>query len=480
MSNESSEKPNAPHHKAWGTLRETLRKAGEVAGETARKGATFGGQLAQNASQATQVVVGKIQRRLGEDYYAILEENPLVVDTLSRSDLLIENKDLLSTAFNVPWMTTMFWSAAAGSAIVLQPQIAHKLGEVFHYAPGHIKQWAEINKFMDSAVGSGHRLKFGHSIEYLPQVVEKFGIEGVPAFLMHLLQDFTTVDGLPIVPRAWDVKGALQDALQLPNVPKKVATGLVSISFSSVLGALGVVTLVSELWKFGEALTKKIKTQNYLKTAATAIQNHDYNASVANYQRALEIERSPYILMALGQVYMRRASNRLRAHQTFTDALTLLANHPDTVVPYNQSKLSVRGLAGIQALATADVLADIHPEHWNDHVRDLVNATVFSFNSAATKLAKQSNDFIPDTAVTPAQFSAAINYYLAAKSACYYPFAEERQEKVLRNIQASLRCLGLMAQYDEERLRKPATTLRQLWTMELLPPDEIETALASY
>ncbi|GER80017.1 MAG: hypothetical protein M5U11_13075 [Anaerolineales bacterium] len=57
---------------------------------------------------------------------------------------------------------------------------------------------------------------------------------------------------------------------------------------------------------------------------------------------------------------------------------------------------------------------------------------------------------------------------------------EERQEKVLRNIQASLRCLGLMAQYDEERLRKPATTIRELWTMELLPPDEIETALASY
>ena len=37
-----------------------------------------------------------------------------------------------------------------------------------------------------------------------------------------------------------------------------------------------------------------------------------------------------------------------------------------------------------------------------------------------------------------------------------------------------------MAQYDEERLRKPATTLRRLWAMELLWPDEIETALANY
>jgi hypothetical protein len=184
--------------------------------------------------------------------------------------------------------------------------------------------------------------------------------------------------------------------------------------------------------------------------------------------------------MALGQVYMQRASNRLRAHQTFTDAVTLLADHPEATVPYIHAKLSVRGLAGIQALATADVLADIHPEHWNDHVRDLVNATVFSFASAASKQAKQSDDLMPDTVVTPAQFSAAINYYLATKSASYYPFAEEKQEKVLRNIQAALRSLGLMAQYDEQKLRPPANTVRQLWTTELLPPDEIETALASY
>lgn len=255
---------------------------------------------------------------------------------------------------------------------------------------------------------------------------------------MHLLQDFSTVDGIPTVPHAWDIA----KALQLANVPRKVATGLVSIGFSSTLGALAVITLVSELWKFGEAGVKKIKTRNYLKTAATAIQNQDYNAAAANYQRALEIERSPRVLMALGQVYMQRASNRLRAHQTFADAVTLLADHPDATVPYSRAKLSLRGLAGIQALATADVLADIHPEHWNDHVRELVNATVFSFASAALNQAKQSDDFVPDTLVTPAQFSAAINYYLAAKSACYYPFAEEKEEKVLRNLQAAIRSLG--------------------------------------
>jgi hypothetical protein len=246
MSDESSEKPKSKQRKLWGALRQTISKAGEVAGEAARKGAEVGGQLAQYAAQTTQVAVGKVQRKLGEDYYAVLEENPLVLDTLSRSSLLVENKELLSTAFNVPWASTLLWSAATGSAIALQRPIAQVLGDLLHYGPGHIKRWDEINKFMDSAVGVGHRLKFGHSIDYLPQIVERFGIEGAPAYFMHLLQDFTTVAGIPTVPRAWDNK----KALQLANVPPKVATGLVSISFSSTLGALAVTTLVSELWKF--------------------------------------------------------------------------------------------------------------------------------------------------------------------------------------------------------------------------------------
>ena len=148
MSNKSFENPNTPHHKVWGTLHETLGKAGDIAGETARKGAKFGGQLAQNASQTTLTTVGKLQRKFGEDYYAILEENPLVLDTLSRSDLLVENKDLLSTAFNIPWTTNLLWSAAAGSAIALQRPIAQGLGELLHYGPGHIKRWDDVNKFI--------------------------------------------------------------------------------------------------------------------------------------------------------------------------------------------------------------------------------------------------------------------------------------------------------------------------------------------
>jgi len=472
MSDQPSEKPEASQQKLLTALRQTISKAGE----SFRKGAQISGQSIQDTIQTTRAAAGTVRRKLGEDYYAILDENPLVLDTFSRSDLLIGDRELLLTAFNIPWTTTLLWSAVTGSTVSLQRPIARVLGDLLHYGPGHIKRWDDINKFMDNVVGAGHRLKSGHSIDYLPQIVEKFGFEGVPAYFMHLLQDFMTVDGIPIVPHAWDIK----EILRLKGIPPKMATGIVSASFSGTLGALTIIKAVEELRKFGKDVAKRVRIQKYLENAKTAIQSHDYEASIVNYQRVLEIEKSPHILIDLGRVYMRRASNRFRAHQSFFEALNLLAVDPDAVIPYKHAKISIRGLAGIHALATADVLAGIHPEHWNDHVQNLVNATVSSFNSVASKQAKQSDNLIASAAITPPLFSAAINYYLAAKSACSYPFIEERQEKVLRNVQASVRFLRRIAQYDEEKLRPKVDTILQLWVMELLPPDEIETVLFTY
>lgn len=480
--------------KLWSVLRRAADQAGQVSGETIRKGVEVSGQMARTVGETAQDTVGKVQRRLGEDYYTILAENPIVERTMSQADLLAVDSTLLSTAFNIPWVTTLLWSAAAGSTVALSGSIAGVVQQILHEGPGHIHRWDEINKFMDGWVkagdgyaritdsagkaiaGVGHRLKWGHSLEALPEIVEKFGVEGVPAFLTHLLQDFTSTDGVPVVPRAWDIKKHLESA----GLAKEAATGLVSISFSSMLGAMAVITLVTRLWQFGDAMVKKARVRNYLRTAGAATQGRDYNAAIANYQRALEIERGPAALMALGQVYTRRASTRLRAHQAFTEAVTLLADRPASTVPYGHAQLSLRGLAGLHALSTADVLANIHPEHWNDYVQDLVNASVFSFISAAAKQDQQKDDLVPDALVTPAHLSAAINHYLAAKTACYYPLAEDRQDIVVRNLRAALRSIGLMAQYDEQQLRQPANTLSKLWSWELLQPDQIQTELATY
>jgi hypothetical protein len=457
----------------WETLRRGVNKAGEYTSSAARKGAEAGGELIHSASQTTQDSIGRIRRSLGEDYYAILDENPLVRETLSRSTLLERNDELLATALNIPWTSSLLWSAAAGAAFVEQPRVAHVLASWIHEC-GHIDRWKEINEWMDLAVGKHHRLKFGHSLDFLPQIVEKFGWEGIPAYFAHIMQDMSTIAGVPIIPHAWDVRQALVAA----DIPRKVATGLVSLSYSSTLGALGVISFVAGLSELGKSLVRKRRSKAFLSTAADALRNRDYNATVTNYQRSLEIERNPYVLMALGQVYMQRAPTRLRAHNTFVEALTLLGETPEATVSYAHSRLSVRGLAGLQALATADVLADIHPEYWNDHIQELVNASVFSFSSSATRLAESNS--LTGALGTQAQFSAAINYFLAAKASCLYPFADDRREIVLRNTQCAMRSLGLMAQYDEDKLRPPAVVIRELWARELLPEAEREGALASY
>ena len=224
---------------------QAISVAGQAAGQVVLEGAEKGMQSVRDVGRTVQDTMDKVQRKIsrGEDYDAVLRENPIVRDTMSRAHLIVENEELLRTVFNVPWVTTLLWSAAAGSVVTLQGPIAHVAGGLAHYGPGHVHAWGAVNTFMDTAVGAGHRLKFGHSIEYLPQIVEEFGSEGVPAYFLHLAQDFTTIDGIPIVPHAWDAK----KWLELKGLNHTAATGLVATSFSSIVSALGVFILGAEL-----------------------------------------------------------------------------------------------------------------------------------------------------------------------------------------------------------------------------------------
>lgn len=278
---------------------------------------------------------------------------------------------------------------------------------------------------------------------------------------MHLLQDFTTIDGIPIIPNAWNAKSGLQAI----GANSKVAAGLVSISFASMLGAMAVLIWASELWEFGKKMYMKRKINRYLNTAVDALSHGDYLTAATNYEYALDIERNPSVLMALGQVCAQHQSTRFKSHRTFAEAVDLLADQPARTMPYHGVQLSVRGLAGIQALSTVDVYEGLSRDHWNEYLSKLVLATYYSFKSAADKQMNQGKPVVKS-----ALFSAAINYYLAAKSACQYPFLNERDDLVGTNLQAAQRALGLVAQQDEENLRPSMETMRQLWAYELLAP----------
>lgn len=79
--------------------------------------------------------------------------------------------------------------------------------------------------------------------------------------------------------------------------------------------------------------------------------------------------------------------------------------------------------------------------------------------------------------MTPALFSAALNYYLAARTAALYPNGPEQNEMIRENWQAASRALRLVGQYDETNLGPKTSLLYQLWTLELLPPNEADLVL---
>ena len=240
----------------------------------------------------------------------------------------------------------------------------------------------------------GHRLKFGHSIEFLPEVVERFGYEGVPGFVLHLLQDFTTTSGIPVLPNAW----AAKEGLAALGVAPKLATGLVSLSFAKVLAALALGYALHRSW---QAFHSEKRQAPHVKRACKSLENHDYAGAISNYLHALEVNRTPAVLIALGQVFARRAANRLRAHRAFMEASERLSSQPDLTVEYQKAQVSLRGLAALESLSTCDVLANINPEHWRDHVQDLVNAAVYSFSVTGSKLEHRADQPITNPPAFP-------------------------------------------------------------------------------
>ncbi len=289
---------------------------------------------------------------------------------------------------------------------------------------------------MDSVSGSGHRLKYGHSVDFLPEIVEQFGMEGVPAFFCHLLQDFTSVDGLPSCP----MLGKIKKSLSLAGLSPKTATSLVSLSASNVLAGLTIATAVWKLWEEWEQNKRK---RALLSAAQSAIENRDYPGAIESYKRALELERSPATLLALGQVYLLRTATRPYAHQAFTEVVQMLGTDPGRTIPYEGAQISFRGIAGLQALATADVIGDRYPQYWEERVEDLVNATIHSFSSAAMNLEERR---LTDPLARPPLFSAAINRYLAAQAACQYPLLDDREQRVHSHLKAALALVGRMSQ----------------------------------
>ncbi|MCI0710300.1 MAG: hypothetical protein L0154_09075 [Chloroflexi bacterium] len=427
-----------------------------------------GRQLVQNVGQTAH----DLQRRVGEDYYAILDTNTLVLETFELANLIDDDPLLLSTVFNEQWITHLLWTGSIGRSEYVQRSITKYTDDWFHKGPGHLKAFNEVNKYMDNIKGSGHRLKHGHSFGDIPDIYAQFGPRGMVGFTIHLIQDFMSLAGIPITNNAWNIKRQLETF----KIPKQVATSLVSINSGRLLSKFPAFTV---MFAINQEFNLARRAKKHITVGNEALAHDDFVAAIENYRRALDLDRNPGTLITLGMAYTRQKKTRLHAYHAFVDTVGLLSTDLTRTIEIEGVKLSMRGYAGLLALSCCDVLSETKQELWEEYIREHINGTINSFRSTALELQRFGAGLTPNLGFPP-YLSAAVNYVLAARTAIYYPLLEDRRDKVLFNLKSSLECLALIPQYDEEKLRPHIRMLQELWARELLMPDEIETELATY
>ncbi len=166
----------------------------------------------------------------------------------------IDDRISKATGIDFAWCDAAVTVVGAASAVAGRHRIRRSAEKRFHDC-GHWSRFQRINEEIDRVTGKNHRLKWGHSIEFLPRLVNKFGWLAVPAYTVHLAQDFTTVAGIPLIPWSRLAKVGLQKL----GLRSAAATACVTVNLATVIGAVGTALIVVEVGSLGYRLYVKVR-----------------------------------------------------------------------------------------------------------------------------------------------------------------------------------------------------------------------------
>jgi len=124
----------------------------------------------------------------------------------------------------------------------------------------HPDIFRQVNEAMDSVRGPWHRIFGGHSIEWLPSLVRQFGLIAIPAYAIHLTQDITTPQGIPVIPWAGAVHGWLVSA----GLAHNKAAALLSVNAGHLVALIGTGIICYE----AACLLAEIRRQKIVSSAA--------------------------------------------------------------------------------------------------------------------------------------------------------------------------------------------------------------------
>jgi hypothetical protein len=164
-----------------------------------------------------------------------------------------------ATGIELAWTSTALRLGSAGSALAYRAPIRSWAAWHIHDRPGHLDCFRVVNETIDNVRGVNHRLKYGHTIFWLPSLVREHGLIAAPAYAAHILQDFTTVAGIPLFPGARLAAIGLRKA----GLRGSVATGLVTINVAGAIGAVSAGLLAYEVASISCEIIRQIRSKSH-------------------------------------------------------------------------------------------------------------------------------------------------------------------------------------------------------------------------
>jgi hypothetical protein len=346
---------------------------------------------------------------------------------------------------SIAWQSDALVGLSALGCTVWERDIVMVTRSVFHDGLPHQDlsrrlfgtDFDAIHRWIDTVPGSGirgggvmHRLQHGHDLQAAQHLYDEHGLPGLMVWMQHVAQDFATPTGVPIPMGAARLGQWLVDT----NVvgPKK-AVAMLSFNAAGLAGTAMRGAFALRLASLAAEFRRQRQVARRCGAARDAWARGDLDAVIANYSEARSLsDDDPTILMALGWAYGQMGRPAAETFLAFRDAAMALARE-DRAVEVDGVTLSLRGLAYLLALSHAvQVLeeADLRGA-WRAELDRMLRGAISAFERTALAQADGPAVRMGERELAfyrPRPFSAAANYYLAARLAWSAPFLPSSAE----------------------------------------------------
>jgi hypothetical protein len=207
------------------------------------------------------------------------------VSTARKAQAAVDKRISDATGIEFEWSQAAVTVVSAGTALNRRHGVRRWAEQTFHDQPGHPKCFKDVNDFIDLVRGRNHRTAHGHSIEWLGQIVRKFGLRGIAGFGVHLLQDLTTVAGIPWLP--FPRLAAI--ALRKCGLRGAVAASCVTVNLAGVIAVAGTALVVLEVGGIAYAIYGKVRDK---RAREAAIQPQEVLRRLSQWQARVATQAS--------------------------------------------------------------------------------------------------------------------------------------------------------------------------------------------